>query len=360
MGSYFVKHFEKLDGPCVVAMFFDNNMRLLDLETMYELDFESGGVKYGSFLNAAIRKRASVLITAHSHPHGPFYPTRGDIATNEALTEALHAAGILHSEHYIICGDSYAGISSLKNFQKSVSQYPAIDVFMNSRASAMSNADDVGVVMRKGRIGGDVTYEDTDETVKFFEELLSPACRNSTGLATKLLTRYRSLDGVMTASVSELCDLDGENFACFIKLLAYITSRRVTERFGKIKNVFDHEGISEYLKALFLGVSVEVMYLLLFNGNGGFIDCVAIGEGTVNTTDVLPRKALEVAIGKSACRVILAHNHPFGNTDASLDDVKLTNLMHKVFATCDIRLEGHYIVAGQLCSALVVKNDTAD
>lgn len=357
VGEYLVKYFDGNDGYGVVAMMFDNNMRLLGIERMYDLDYESGGVKCGKFIDAAIRKRASVVISAHYHPHGPFYPSRGDLATNDGLTDALRMAGILHAEHYLISGNKYAGISSIKNFSGKFSQFPAIDVFMSSKAAAISAASELSAVSTEDTCRVSYNRKSGGYSVDFLAELLSPIYKGGSALAERVLAQYHTLEGAMTASVAELTELCDEGFACFIKLLAYVTSRRTMDSYLKNDNCFEHAAVSGYLKALFLGQSVEVAYLLCFDGRGRFIDSAIIGEGTVNSTDVLPRRALEFAIEKSAKSVILAHNHPFGKPTASSDDVKLTNVMDSVFSACDIELLGHYIVAGQRCSTIVLKKD---
>ena len=357
VGEYLVDYFSKRGEFGVVAMFFDNNMRLLGIERLYDLDFESAGVKFGRFLDVAIRKRASVIISAHNHPHGPFYPSRGDLATNESITKDLHMAGILHAEHYIVSGNSFAGISSLKNFAPKFSQCPAIHGFIASKAAAISNAADAGAVMQAGKCFTTADNGLVGEYAEYLTSLFSHVSKSGDKLAERVLGRYRSLEGAMTASVSELTDMESKNFACFVKLLAYVTSRRVVDRFGKGGKRCASSEISEYLKALYLGQSVETAYLLCFDKAGRFLDSVIIGEGTVNSTDILPRKALEAAIERSAKRVVLAHNHPFGTPEASSEDIRLTGVMTSVFAACDIRLEGHYIIAGQLCNVISVKSE---
>ena len=356
VGEFLVKYLSKSSGNCVVAMFFDNNMRLLGVEKLFELDFESAGVKYGRFLDIAIRKRASVVISAHNHPHGPFYPSRGDIASNEGVSEALGKAGILHAEHYIVSGEYYAGISSLKNFTRKFSQFPAIDGFISSKAAAISNSADAANILRAASEQKEKEGSIPNEMTKFCADLFSCVSKNSTELIERVFDKYRTLEGAMTASASELVDMENENFACFVKLLAYVSSRRVLDKFLREKKRPTQTDIASYLKALYLGQSVEAAYLLCFDDSGLFLGSAIISEGTVNSTEILPRRALEEAIERSATRVILAHNHPFGNTDASADDVKLTSVMNDVFAACDIKLDGHYIVAGQSCSIISVKS----
>ena len=82
--------------------------------------------------------------------------------------------------------------------------------------------------------------------------------------------------------------------------------------------------------------------------------CEQVGEGTVNSSEVLPRRAVEAAIGCSADGVIIAHNHPLGKPNPSKDDCRFTETFSSLFTACGIRFLGHYIVAGQLCNVINV------
>ena len=356
VGRYLVDHFSENEGVSVVAMFLDNNMRLLSIEKMYDVDYSSGGVKGGKFLDAAIRRSASVVITAHCHPHGPFYPTPGDRETDRIVSEALDMAGILHAEHFIICGNKYAGISSVKNFTAKFSQFPAIDSFINSK-NVSSSAFKCGDTEE---VFSDVHEENgCDELAdKYISSVFSAAFPGCADFMSRTFEKYGTIEDAMTAPIFELVDLNGESYACFVKLVAYVFSRRVTDMYklnGKV--VYGASEMGSYLKALFLGQSSEIAYLLCFDEDGRFIDSVIIGEGTVNSANVLPRKALEAAIEKTAKRVSLAHNHPYGKPEASSDDIKMTSVLDAAFSACGIQLDGHYIVAGQRCSMISVKTN---
>jgi len=167
--------------------------------------------------------------------------------------------------------------------------------------------------------------------------------------ARELLERYATIENVLTADKDDLSSLVGERLAFFLKLCGYITSRRSTEpvRFGA---EYSPTEIADYLKALFIGDSVERVYLLSFDGEGRFISCDLASSGTVNSSDVLPRRLMEIAVSTGAASVALAHNHPFGSPELSLDDIKLTSQIRLAFAEIGITLDAHYVVAGQSVS----------
>ena len=353
VGEHLVKYFSGSDKNSVVAIFLDNGMRPIGVKKLYDLDYESGGVKAKPFVDEAIRRRAVVVITAHNHPFGPFYPTPGDRETNTMITNALSMAGIVHAEHYIVSGEKYAGIGSLKNFISGVSQTPAISEFLEGRDRL------TGKVLRVGSFSNinpnweiDLFSEYRSDSLDYFKEILNPCIgANASDVATELLSKYLTLENVFTASAGELKSVCGEKCACYLKLLAYITSRRETEKFS-LGRKHSRVEIADYLKALFLGESIEKTYLICFDSDGKTIGVNLLSEGTVNSSEILPRKAMELAINSSASSVSLAHNHPFGTTKASLDDISITKHFSTLFATCEIGLLDHYIVAGQLCDTV--------
>jgi DNA repair protein RadC len=190
------------------------------------------------------------------------------------------------------------------------------------------------------------------ESLDYFKELLSYCVgKNASKLATELLSKYSTIENVFTASAGELESVCGEKCTFYIKLLAYITSRRRTESFSfGIRHT--KVQIAEYLKAIFLGESIEKTYLISFDAEGRTVGINLLSEGTVNSSEILPRKAMEIAINSSARNVSLAHNHPFGTTKASIDDINISKHFSMLFATCEIGLLDHYIVAGQLCDTV--------
>ena len=171
--------------------------------------------------------------------------------------------------------------------------------------------------------------------------------------ARSLLSTYQTIENTICAPIDKLIALTSEKAAFFIKLLGYIVSRRKTDTFTFGEEHSKAE-IAEYLKAVFIGESVEKIYLISFDARDRVIGCDLLGEGTVNASEVLPRKAIEVAIGVSAASVSIAHNHPFGTTTPSSDDINLTRTFDMIFSGCGIKLQEHFIVAGQLCDTVIL------
>ncbi|MBR3876331.1 MAG: hypothetical protein IKJ25_06120 [Clostridia bacterium] len=349
VGAYLTEYFSGVSEKQVIALYLDSGMHLKCVKKLYDLEYESGGVKAKPFIDGAIENSAAVVITAHNHPYGPFYPTQGDRATNKVITDTLKMYGIVHAEHYIICGEHYAGIGSLENFAAKLSQMPAVSRFFDSieREEPVCR---MSAISEEKKVFADVGHNLADSD--FFVRLLGFVSGDLAGeRAELLLGRFHSIENTLTASAKELSALTDDKCAFYLKLLAYVTSRRVTDGF-KTGRVYSRAEIAEYLKALFLGEPIEKTYVLGFDGKDRFLGCELVGEGTVSASEVIPRRAVDAAAGLSASRVVIAHNHPFGTTRASADDLNVTKQFEALFASCGMKLVDHFILAGQLCDTI--------
>lgn len=350
VGRYLVDYFSTVTDRRVVALYLDSSMRLISMQRMYDLDYESGGVKAKPFIDEALKSHAAVVITAHNHPYGPFYPTQGDRATHTLITESFNLVGVLHAEHYIICGDRFAGMGCLKHFTAKLSQMPAVSEFIDTRDKydgSMSNVAEGKNSCSVSGLGGRNIAD-----LEYFAGLLAfSGCNDPYELAEYLIAKHRTIEYLLDTSVTELRADVGEQTAIFIKLLAYLTSRRATDKFD-LGEAHTSVEIADYFKALFIGESVEKIYLVGFDKKGRTVGVSLLGEGTVSSSEVMPRKAMEAAVGMSASAVSIAHNHPFGMVNPSDDDVNMTQIFATMFTGCEIEFREHYIIAGQLCDTV--------
>ncbi len=69
-------------------------------------------------------------------------------------------------------------------------------------------------------------------------------------------------------------------------------------------------------------------------------------SGTINGTEVHPHIVVQKALALNASAVLLAHNHPSGNTEPSAADRALTVRLKAASELVDIRLLDHFVVSG--------------
>ena len=80
-----------------------------------------------------------------------------------------------------------------------------------------------------------------------------------------------------------------------------------------------------------------------------------ISEGTLNSSVVHPREVFRGAIVATCANIIIAHNHPSGNTDASQEDISITKKLVEAGKIIDISVFDHIIFAEDTYTSFVEK-----
>lgn len=90
----------------------------------------------------------------------------------------------------------------------------------------------------------------------------------------------------------------------------------------------------------------EELWVILMDTRNRVKTLVALYRGSVNTSQVRVAEVFKQAITENALAIILAHNHPSGDTTPSPDDVCLTKSIIQAGQLLDILLLDHIIVSG--------------
>jgi DNA repair protein RadC len=130
-----------------------------------------------------------------------------------------------------------------------------------------------------------------------------------------------------------------------IRLTTALNSRRITDKLKIGKKYLQNELI-DYLTGVFFGSYNEKIIIICIAENGKLLRSECVGEGTVNTSTVIPRQIVEIATECGAAEVIMAHNHPGGVTTPSDVDKVFTSGIRIALNGVGIKLTHHYIVAG--------------
>lgn len=171
-------------------------------------------------------------------------------------------------------------------------------------------------------------------------------------LSRAIVSKLGSPIMALEAEENMLLDAVGSPAAVnYLKIIASLASRRVSDRFAFGKRHTEEE-IEEYLKSIFFGLAVETVYVISFDKSGRAVFSEKAGEGSVNGTNVLPRRIVEIAKRRGAASVILAHNHPSGYAIASEDDVVGSVVLRELLFAAGIKLVAHYVVAGSDCTKI--------
>lgn len=171
--------------------------------------------------------------------------------------------------------------------------------------------------------------------------------KDTNPIAHALLEQFGSLSQVLEAPVEKLCKVEGigENAAVFLQLVTQVGRYYLTDRVSKIKVLPTLESCAEYMRPLFFGRKVEMVYLLCLDAKCKVLCCRKMAEGSVNSTGISVRKIVEMALAANASSVVLAHNHPGGLAIPSSEDVAVTRRVVAALQAVEIHFIDHIVVA---------------
>jgi DNA repair protein RadC len=97
--------------------------------------------------------------------------------------------------------------------------------------------------------------------------------------------------------------------------------------------------LKEYRNAL-----KEHFFLITLRGNHKPVGLYIITIGTINRTIIHPREIFYKAIEDLSTGIIVAHNHPSGETDPSPEDIEITERLNKATDIIGIPILDHVII----------------
>ncbi|MDK9365460.1 RadC family protein [Lelliottia wanjuensis] len=104
------------------------------------------------------------------------------------------------------------------------------------------------------------------------------------------------------------------------------------------------EATRDWLRLQLAPLEREVFMVLLLDNQHRLLAHETLFTGTINHTEVQPREVVKFALRHNAAAVILAHNHPSGDCEASQADRVITERLVKALALIDISVLDHFVV----------------
>ncbi len=104
------------------------------------------------------------------------------------------------------------------------------------------------------------------------------------------------------------------------------------------------EAVLEQVRGRLSGKKEEHFIALFLDTRGRAVKTVEISVGTLDASLVHPREVFREAMAASAASVVLAHNHPSGDPEPSVEDIKLTRRLISVGELVGIEVLDHIIV----------------
>jgi DNA repair protein RadC len=170
--------------------------------------------------------------------------------------------------------------------------------------------------------------------------------KNALQMGEELLKRFDGVAGLLHTSAEELKTIKGLGPAKRAEIVAVLElARRALASQLKEKTMFSNpQAIRDYLQLQLGSRDHEIFAVLFLDANHRLIVLEEMFRGTLTQTSVYPREVVIRALALNAASVVLAHNHPSGNAQASRADEAITQTLKAALALVDVRVLDHFIV----------------
>jgi len=169
--------------------------------------------------------------------------------------------------------------------------------------------------------------------------------KDTKAMAYQLMGKFGSFTGVLDANVSELMEVPGitYNAAVLLHSLPQICARYELKRLAG-RRIYTCKQLVPFIRAL-SPLDKESMTVVCLDEDSNFmcsIDATDVGKKErvlINIKDTLAG-----AVESGATQVVLAHNHPSGNSAPSHNDIDSTKKLTRLFMDSSVSVLDHIIV----------------
>lgn len=194
-------------------------------------------------------------------------------------------------------------------------------------ANALSNAELLAILINTGTA--------SRSALDISKDILNLCNNNLLTLGKYSLSDIKKIKGI------------GEKKAITLLAALELGKRRQTEDAKEVRVIKQSVDIFKYLQPYFMDLSSEEFYTVYLNQAGIVLQIEQISRGGITATVVDTRVVFSKALSiPSACRIIVAHNHPSGSLVPSDADKNLTKRLKEAGNLLDITLLDHLILAG--------------
>ena len=165
-------------------------------------------------------------------------------------------------------------------------------------------------------------------------------------LAKEVLKRFKSLQGVLSASSHELREIKGigPNNVFGLKLIKAVADRYLEKKLIGEDPLRNSKALFDYLYHHIRDKKRESFMGLFLDAKNRVLAIETLFVGTLTRSAVYPREAAAVALSHNAAAVIFAHNHPSGDPDPSPADVAITHQLVFACRLLGITVHDHLVI----------------
>jgi DNA repair protein RadC len=175
--------------------------------------------------------------------------------------------------------------------------------------------------------------------------------KSALALARELLGRFGRVSRLLSASAGELDAVPGIGTARYAQIAAVmeLARRALSEEMKARDSLTSPAAVRGYLRLNMQDLGHECFFCVFLEAQNRVIAAEELFRGTLTQTSVYPREVVKHSLRHNAAAVILAHNHPSGVAEPSVQDQALTRTLADALGLVDIKVLDHFIVAPGAC-----------
>ena len=177
--------------------------------------------------------------------------------------------------------------------------------------------------------------------------------KDTKAIAKELIKRFKTLANVLKADTLELKTINGlgDVAITFLKMIGDLPARIYEDELKNQKlikddknKITDKEVLLSFLRNKIGYEDVEKFYVIYLSSSNEVIAFEESSSGTLDRSSIYPREIYKRVIMENAKSIIIAHNHPSGNTCPSKCDIDITNEIAKGLKNFGALLLEHIII----------------
>ena len=177
--------------------------------------------------------------------------------------------------------------------------------------------------------------------------------KDTKAIAKELIKKFKTLANVLKADTLELKTVNGlgDVAITFLKMMGALPEKIYEDKLKNQKlikddknKITDKEVLLSFLRNKIGYEDVEKFYVIYLSSSNEVIAFEESSSGTLDRSSIYPREIYKRVIMENAKSIIIAHNHPSGNTCPSKCDIDITNEIAKGLKNFGALLIEHIII----------------
>jgi DNA repair protein RadC len=182
--------------------------------------------------------------------------------------------------------------------------------------------------------------------------------KNCLQLAGELMHHLGDVREILNTSQQRFQQVPGLRMVRYVQLQAVkeICRRSDFIDLQKETSITNSKQTYAYLKKRLRDYKNETFAALFLDNQHRIIVYEELFFGTINSATVHPRPIVERVLQLNAAAVILAHNHPSGLSDASHQDLAVTERIRDALELIDTRLLDHIVIGDNEVYSIIAEH----